>query len=85
MEATTVLTILIILANTTPYAKSIRYPDTRRVDHIDTYHGTHVADPYRWLEDDVRKSEDVASWVEVQNKEAISGSLSEVKYFKAVS
>ncbi len=44
------------------------YPNTRRVDHTDVYHGTKVADPYRWLEDDVRKSRDVADWVEAENK-----------------
>src|SRR5262249_30281466 len=30
--------------------------------------GTKVADPYRWLEDDVRTSKDVAEWVEAENK-----------------
>jgi len=44
------------------------YPVTDKVDHVDHYHGTDVADPYRWLEDDVRESEAVASWVEDQNK-----------------
>ena len=44
------------------------YPVTEKVDHVDTYHGTEVADPYRWLEDDVRESEAVSSWVEDQNK-----------------
>src|SRR3954447_27039969 len=44
------------------------YPDTRRVDHEDNYHGTKVADPYRWLEDDVRTSPEVAAWVAAQNK-----------------
>lgn len=33
----------------------------------DNYHGTVVADPYRWLEDDVRESDDVAKFVEIQN------------------
>jgi len=44
------------------------YPETRRVDHVDTYHGVEVADPYRWLEEDVRESEEVRRWVEAQNE-----------------
>ena len=44
------------------------YPDTRRVDHIDVYHGTEVADPYRWLEQDVRESSEVEEWVAAENK-----------------
>jgi len=44
------------------------YPETRKVAHVDNYHGTEVPDPYRWLEDDVRTSQDVADWVEAQNK-----------------
>src|SRR5687767_3810761 len=46
----------------------LRYPQTKKIDHVDTYHGTKVPDPYRWLEDDVRKSTDVAAWVEAENK-----------------
>ena len=44
------------------------YPQTRRVDHVDVYHGIKVADPYRWLEADVRESKEAAAWVAEQNK-----------------
>ncbi|MCP4203970.1 MAG: S9 family peptidase [bacterium] len=44
------------------------YPATERIEHYDDYHGTKVHDPYRWLEDDVRESDEVAQWVEKQNK-----------------
>lgn len=46
----------------------LTYPVTRTVPQIDDFHGTQVADPYRWLEDDVRENEQVAEWVEAQNK-----------------
>jgi prolyl oligopeptidase len=42
-------------------------PGSRRGEHTDTYHGTAVADPYRWLEQDVRESAEVADWVARQN------------------
>lgn len=51
---------------------AIEYPATRRVDHTDNYHGTEVADPYRWLEADVRESDEVAAWVESQSEFARS-------------
>ena len=46
----------------------IEYPNTRRIDRVDVYHGTKVADPYRWLEDDIRTSQAVADWVAAENK-----------------
>ncbi|MDX1405479.1 MAG: S9 family peptidase, partial [Woeseiaceae bacterium] len=47
---------------------AIDYPDTATVDHVDVYHGHEVADPYRWLEDDVRENEQVKAWVDAQNE-----------------
>ena len=48
--------------------KKSDYPPTRRVEQRDDYHGTWVADPYRWLENDVRTDKEVADWVTAQNK-----------------
>lgn len=45
---------------------SFIYPETKKVDTIDTYFGVKVADPYRWLEDD--NSAETKAWVEAQNK-----------------
>src|SRR5262245_57513253 len=59
--------LMSVLTNTEA-AERMGYPQTRRVEHFDDYHGTRVADPYRWLEDDVRESSDVAAWVEAENK-----------------
>ena len=36
-----------------------------RGDHVDTYFGLEVPDPYRWLEDDL--SRDTANWIAQQN------------------
>ncbi|RJY08913.1 prolyl oligopeptidase family serine peptidase [Aurantiacibacter aquimixticola] len=43
------------------------YPETRQGDVVETIFGEQVADPYRWLEEDVRNSTEVAAWVEAQN------------------
>jgi prolyl oligopeptidase len=48
--------------------RPIQYPDTRRDDIVETMFGERVADPYRWLENDVRSDKEVADWVERQNK-----------------
>jgi prolyl oligopeptidase len=44
----------------------LTYPVTKKVDQADNYHGTTIADPYRWLED--ANSADTQSWVEAENK-----------------
>ncbi|MDC3198019.1 S9 family peptidase, partial [Luminiphilus sp.] len=40
-------------------------PTTDRGIHVDTYFGTDVPDPYRWLEDDL--SDDTSAWISQQN------------------
>lgn len=44
----------------------MEYPPTRRDDTVDEYHGTRVADPYRWLE--AMDSSETLEWVDAQNE-----------------
>ena len=48
----------------------LQYPKTRETNHTDTYFGTVVPDPYRWLEDD--NSPETARWVEEENRVTFS-------------
>ena len=48
-----------------PVKNKIVYPETKKGDVVDSYFGTSVPDPYRWLEDD--RSEETASWVKEEN------------------
>ncbi|CAN5567295.1 prolyl oligopeptidase family serine peptidase [soil metagenome] len=45
---------------------AMNYPETKKVDQVDTYFGTQVSDPYRWLENDT--AQEVKEWVEKQNE-----------------
>ncbi|TWT46781.1 prolyl oligopeptidase family serine peptidase [Botrimarina hoheduenensis] len=56
--------LIVPMIDAAPHA----YPETNREATVDTYAGPEgrkieVADPYRWLEEDVRESDRVASWV----------------------
>ncbi|NEO72813.1 prolyl oligopeptidase family serine peptidase, partial [Moorena sp. SIO3H5] len=56
-------------------SQPLNYPKSRKADQVDDYHGTLVADPYRWLEDP--DSEETKAWVEAQNQVTF-GYLSEI-------
>ena len=45
---------------------NLKYPNTKKVDSVDTYFGIKIQDPFRWLEDD--RSPETESWVKEQNK-----------------
>ena len=53
------------LLATAGHSQTLSYPQTRKVDQVDIYHGQRIADPYRWLEDD--NSADTKAWVQAQN------------------
>jgi prolyl oligopeptidase len=44
----------------------LEYPEARRGDMVDDYHGKRIADPYRWLEDP--DSAESRTWIEAENK-----------------
>jgi prolyl oligopeptidase len=58
--------LYLILLFTSVMAQTFTYPKAKKVDHVDDYHGTKVADPYRWLENP--DADDTRAWVEAENK-----------------
>lgn len=57
--------------------ENLKYPDTRKGDVVDTIFGVPVADPYRWLEDDMSK--ETEEWVKAQNNITF-GYLDKISY-----
>ena len=65
--ASSVLAVLSLAALYTPAgAQTLPYPQTKRVEQVDTFFGVKVEDPYRWLEEET--SPETAAWVEAENK-----------------
>jgi prolyl oligopeptidase len=70
------------------------YPATRRDNVVDTLHGTRVADPYRWLEDEHQP--EVKAWMDEQDafararlttlprRDELAARLREVFYYDAL-
>jgi prolyl oligopeptidase len=73
------LSIFVSCKNETKKVKPIivDYPETKKVDTIDTYFGETVVDHYRWLEDD--RSSETEAWVKSQN-ETTFGYLDNIPY-----
>src|SRR3546814_11666972 len=42
-------------------------PPTKRMDLVEEQFGVKVADPYRWLENDVRQDNEVRAWIDAEN------------------
>jgi prolyl oligopeptidase len=51
-----------------PSSAPIAYPATTRGDVVEEQFGERIADPYRWLENDVRQDQNVRAWVTAQNE-----------------
>jgi len=69
------LTLFICLVSMTE--AQLQYPVSQKGNQVDNYHGTQVADPYRWLEDD--NSTQTKEWVKAQN-EVTFNYLSKINY-----
>jgi len=59
----------------------LNYPNSKRSDHVDTYFGVPVPDPYRWLEDE--NAAETKTWVEDQNKLTF-GYLDKIPYRQGI-
>lgn len=61
--------------------KTLPYPQTKKVDTVNTYFGTTVPDPYRWLEND--RAADTKEWVKDENK-VTQDYLAQIPYREAI-
>ena len=61
-----ILILMAAIASTAVTAQNIQYPKAEKTGVKDTYFGTTVADPYRWLENDT--SDQTAAWVAAENE-----------------
>lgn len=65
-RVSTIMMCGVIIMSCTQKKQNLNYPMTEKVDTIDVYFGTEVADPYRWLENDTSAA--TAAWVSAQNQ-----------------
>lgn len=72
----TIITITLYIVNLEAQEK-ILYPQTKKTEQTDTYFGTKVDDPYRWLEE--TGSAETREWIESQNRVTF-GYLEKIPY-----
>ena len=63
-ETTSVNTETTTEAAVTTAEPTLTYPNTKKVDHVENYHGKQIPDPYRWLE---THNDEVDQWIKAQN------------------
>jgi prolyl oligopeptidase len=82
-QATIVFSLLLPMLSLFSAAQTspLIYPQPKRGDQVDDYHGVKVADPYRWLED--TDSPETHDWVEAENKLTF-GYLEQIPYRQAI-
>ena len=74
------LSLIIFGCSTEP--KDTDYPESKKIDYVETIHGYEIRDDYRWLEDFT--SEESKVWVENQNKYT-QGFIGKNKYKKSIA
>jgi len=57
------------------------YPQAKRVDQVDDFHGVKVADPYRWMEQ--TDSPEMKAWIDAENK-ITEGYISQIPQREAI-
>ncbi|MQP23826.1 prolyl oligopeptidase family serine peptidase [Flavobacterium sp. LMO8] len=65
MKKTITISAIVCTLFMNAQTNKINYPETKKIDHVDTYFGKQIIDPYRWLEND--RSTETEMWVKKQN------------------
>ena len=81
MKKVTLVMSSILMMSCASKAPKLNYPETAKVDTVDVYFGTEVADPYRWLENDTSAA--TAAWVAAQNA-VTNGYLQQIPFRQAL-